>query len=307
MSIDSGFGRNFPPQDRRQKWPGHGDTTEVGRLRPSRQHRWGRRERTSCSASRITVHVVLEQQTNIIAACDLETLGISFHNETREGASQAWLGFRDGTGVALTKQGGLFYLRGSYTSDGGVVIGDGGYIRFLVGTGAQASLFAQSGMRLLHEIIEPTVTLRAAGGAPLNVAATGTLRIRHYQGAASLMCPVTMLPTTYQSASILVISLVGTEGSSDEVEGRARGGVAESKLGSYASWKYPQQRQHGVCGGGQANRSGRNDRGTACNGRVLTISVVTKDGIEPKTRAPRTPETRVRKPWRARQHVFVTR
>ena len=37
----------------------------------------------------ITVHVVLEQQTNISAACDLETLGISFHSETREGVSQA--------------------------------------------------------------------------------------------------------------------------------------------------------------------------------------------------------------------------
>ena len=94
----------------RPEFPTAGQASEMAR--PWRYDR-GRTSATIAAASvgpvgtdivfGITVHVVLEQQTNIIAVCDLETLGISFHSETREGASQAWLGFRDGTGVALTK------------------------------------------------------------------------------------------------------------------------------------------------------------------------------------------------------------
>ena len=78
-------------------------------------------------------------KTHIIAACDLDRAGMSFHNETEAVGIGARLGMSGAIGISLVKESGLFYLQGRPPEGGGVIIGCGGSINLLIDTGAQTS------------------------------------------------------------------------------------------------------------------------------------------------------------------------
>ena len=125
----------------------------------------------------VTMHIVPAQETHILAVCDLEKLGMSFHTVTKNGLSKSWLALRGGTGIRITRKAGLFYLHASRAPEGGVIIGNGGGICFLIDSGAQASLAAGSEDGLLTDLKEPSISLTAAGGGALAVTRTGILRM----------------------------------------------------------------------------------------------------------------------------------
>ena len=151
----------------------------------------------------ISVHVVPAQSVHILAMCDLEKHGMSFHQATEQGESKSWIAIRGGEGIRLHRQGGLSYLHATAHAEGGIAIGSGGDIRFLVDTGAQASLIAVKGVSMAAGLEEPSITLTAAGGGILDVARSGTLTIRVRHGSDSLECIAVLAPANLP-ASIFI-------------------------------------------------------------------------------------------------------
>ena len=135
----------------------------------------------------ITMHVVPAQDVHILAVCDLEKVGMTFNMvKDKNGDNQSWLALKEGGGVALSRKAGLFYLHAYETPGEGVIIGSGGDIRFLIDTGAQASLVAGSGISLLTKFTPPAITMSAAGGHSLAITHTGELLMRYRPGLTSI-------------------------------------------------------------------------------------------------------------------------
>ena len=136
----------------------------------------------------IATHVVPAQDEHILALCDLEKAGMMFNTvKDANGDNVSWLAITGGGGVSLSRRAGLFYLHGYKSQDGGMTIGEGGDIRFLVDTGAQASLVGSHGITLLTKFTAPKISMTAAGGHPLVITHSGELTMRYQPG----MCAVT--------------------------------------------------------------------------------------------------------------------
>ena len=76
------------------------------------------------------MHVVPTQSVNIMAMCDLEKYGMSFHQASEAGVSKSWIAISGEEGIRLHRQGGLSYLHATAHPDGGIIIGSGGTSAF---------------------------------------------------------------------------------------------------------------------------------------------------------------------------------
>ena len=143
---------------------------------------------------------------------------MSFHQATEQGTSRSWIAISGGEGIRLHRQGGLAYLHATARAEGGIFIGSGGEIRFLVDTGAQASLIAVRGVSMAAGLEEPSITLTAAGGGILDVARSGTLTIRVRHGSDSLECMAVPAPANLP-ASIFIGAVKDSELDDEEHAG----------------------------------------------------------------------------------------
>ena len=135
----------------------------------------------------IGIHIVVGQSENILAACDIERAGMVLVTVKTSDGLVSWLAMGGGGGILLQRQNGLLYLFGRVASDGGISIGDGGEIRFLIDTGAQVSLAGEDARGLLIDVTPATVALKAVGGCLLNPSMAGILRIKYVPGVDSMV------------------------------------------------------------------------------------------------------------------------
>ena len=187
--------------------------------------------RDSVSGFRLPVHVIKDQKEHLLAVCDLERAGFTFNSHATTNGNLLWLGMEGGDGVRIYRMDGLFYLYGASNDLGGIDIGNDGDIRFLIDTGAQASLAMDTLSSSIADQITPEVIPTAAGSGQLIQLKSGYMNLRYTPGGGTLRG----IGSSLQSASAMAAFHGPKRG--DSGGAAAEGGV--NYLGARIAERYP--------------------------------------------------------------------
>ena len=173
----------------------------------------------------IPMHVTAAQSDNILAVCDMERVGMVLVTAKSSRGLVSWLALSGGGGIRLQRSGGLIYLRARHDESSGIVIGDGGDLKFLIDTGAQASLASSANCGFIADMTKATTALTAAGGNAIAVSTSGALRMRYVPGKESMFnldkVPLGQVPPMLHDWTADASSDCDDEGAAQSVSGAA--------------------------------------------------------------------------------------